>query len=46
MPLEAVSEAQEMVRMLDEQTVEVSLPSKIGYERIAMLALYQSASKI
>jgi serine/threonine-protein kinase RsbW len=36
MPLEAVSEAQEMVRMLDEQTVEVSLPSKIGYERIAM----------
>lgn len=25
-----------MVRMVDEQTVEVTLPSKIGYERIAM----------
>jgi serine/threonine-protein kinase RsbW len=26
----------EVVRMLDEQTVEVSLPNKLGYERIAM----------
>ena len=26
----------EMVRMLDERTVEVSLPNKLGYERIAM----------
>ena len=25
-----------MVRMLDERTVEVSLPNKLGYERIAM----------
>jgi serine/threonine-protein kinase RsbW len=26
----------EMINMLDERTIEVSLPSKIGYERIAM----------
>jgi serine/threonine-protein kinase RsbW len=26
----------EMIRMLDDQTVEVSLPNKLGYERIAM----------
>ena len=25
-----------MFRMLDERTVEVSLPNKLGYERIAM----------
>jgi serine/threonine-protein kinase RsbW len=25
-----------MIRMLDDQTVEVSLPNKLGYERIAM----------
>jgi serine/threonine-protein kinase RsbW len=25
-----------MIRILDEQTIEVNLPSKIGYERIAM----------
>ena len=25
-----------MVRMLDERTIEVSLPNKLGYERIAM----------
>ena len=31
-----VGEKRKMVRMLDEQTVEVTLPSKIGYERIAM----------
>ena len=29
-------EAREIIRMLDERTVEVSLPSRIGYERIAM----------
>jgi len=26
----------EMINMLDERSIEVSLPSKIGYERIAM----------
>ena len=26
----------EMVRMLDERSIEVSLPAKLGYERIAM----------
>ncbi len=26
----------QMMRMLDKQTIEVDLPSKIGYERIAM----------
>jgi serine/threonine-protein kinase RsbW len=31
-----MEENREMVKMLDEQTVEVSLPSKLGYERIAM----------
>jgi serine/threonine-protein kinase RsbW len=25
-----------MIRILDEQTIEVNLPSKIGYERVAM----------
>ena len=29
-------EQKEMVRMLDEHTIEVSLPNKLGYERIAM----------
>ena len=29
-------EEREMVRMLDGQTIEVSLPNKLGYERIAM----------
>lgn len=29
-------EQREMVRMLDGQTIEVSLPNKLGYERIAM----------
>ena len=29
-------ETREIIRMLDERTVEVSLPSRIGYERIAM----------
>ena len=31
-----MSGEREMVRMLDERTVEVSLPNKLGYERIAM----------
>ena len=31
-----VGEERKMVRKLNEQTVEVTLPSKIGYERIAM----------
>ena len=31
-----VGEKRKMVRRLNEQTVEVTLPSKIGYERIAM----------
>ncbi len=26
----------EMIRMLDDRTVEVSLPNRLGYERIAM----------
>jgi serine/threonine-protein kinase RsbW len=30
------NEAREMIKILDEQTVEVNLPSEIGYERIAM----------
>jgi serine/threonine-protein kinase RsbW len=30
------SEQKAIVRMLDERTVEVSLPNKVGYERIAM----------
>jgi hypothetical protein len=25
-----------MIQVLDEQTIEVNLPSKIGYERVAM----------
>jgi serine/threonine-protein kinase RsbW len=29
-------EATEMIRMLDERTVAVSLPNKLGYERVAM----------
>ena len=31
-----MGEERHMVRMLDERTVEVSLPNKLGYERIAM----------
>ncbi|NIM97327.1 MAG: ATP-binding protein [candidate division Zixibacteria bacterium] len=31
-----MDEKEKMVRKLDERTVEVSLPSRIGYERIAM----------
>ena len=34
--LGAVGEAGEMMRLLDDQTLEVNLPSRIGYERIAM----------
>jgi serine/threonine-protein kinase RsbW len=29
-------EQRKMIRMLDENTIEVSLPNKLGYERIAM----------
>jgi len=31
-----VDQEKEMVRMVDDQTVEVSLPSELGYERVAM----------
>ena len=31
-----MSEQRQMFRMLDERTVEVSLPNQLGYERIAM----------
>jgi serine/threonine-protein kinase RsbW len=31
-----MSEQRQMFRMLDESTVEVSLPNQLGYERIAM----------
>ena len=31
-----MGEEEEMVRVLDDGTVEVSLPNKLGYERIAM----------
>ena len=31
-----MAEERQMIRMLDEKTVEVSLPSRLGYERIAM----------
>ena len=34
--MEFMDRESKMVRMVDEQTVEVTLPSKIGYERIAM----------
>ena len=32
------TEHKEAVRMLDENTIEVNLPNKLGYERIAMHA--------
>lgn len=31
-----MGETKHMVRVLDERTIEVSLPNKLGYERIAM----------
>jgi serine/threonine-protein kinase RsbW len=31
-----MGEEREIVRMLDGQTIEISLPNKLGYERIAM----------
>jgi serine/threonine-protein kinase RsbW len=34
--LNVINEEREIVGLLDGQTIEVSLPSKIGYERIAM----------
>jgi serine/threonine-protein kinase RsbW len=34
--LKSMANERHLVRMLDERTVEVSLPNKLGYERIAM----------
>ena len=34
--MNAMEAQRQMFRMLDERTVEVSLPNKLGYERIAM----------
>ena len=34
--MNVIKEEREIVGLLDEQTIEVDLPSKIGYERIAM----------
>jgi serine/threonine-protein kinase RsbW len=34
--LKSMHEPTEMIRMLDERTVAVSLPNKLGYERVAM----------
>ena len=34
--MNVINEERENVGLLDEQTIEVSLPSKIGYERVAM----------
>ena len=34
--MNAMDAQRQMFRMLDERTVEVSLPNKLGYERIAM----------
>ena len=34
--MNVIKEEREIVGLLDEQTIEVNLPSKIGYERIAM----------
>lgn len=34
--MNVINEEREIVGLLDEQTIEVDLPSKIGYERIAM----------
>jgi serine/threonine-protein kinase RsbW len=31
-----MTEKREMVKLLDERTIQVSLPTRIGYERIAM----------
>jgi serine/threonine-protein kinase RsbW len=36
MPLKGIGKGTQMIRMLNERTVEVSLPNKLGYERIAM----------
>ena len=32
----AANESKEMIRLLDERTLEVNLPNKMGYERVAM----------
>jgi serine/threonine-protein kinase RsbW len=34
--LNSTAKASDMIRMLDEQTLEVNLPNKVGFERIAM----------
>lgn len=34
--MNVTSDQGEMIRFLDEQTLEVNLPNKLGYERIAM----------
>ena len=34
--MKAMDAQRQMFRMLDERTIEVSLPNKLGYERIAM----------
>ena len=34
--MNAMDAQRQMFRMLDERTIEVSLPNKLGYERIAM----------
>jgi serine/threonine-protein kinase RsbW len=34
--LKAVKKSSEIMRMLDERTLEINLPNKMGYERIAM----------
>ena len=34
--MSSMEEPREMIRMLDEKTVAVSLPNKLGYERVAM----------
>ena len=34
--MNVINEERKIVGLLDEQTIEVNLPSKIGYERIAM----------
>jgi serine/threonine-protein kinase RsbW len=35
-PLNVMAAEKELIRILDEQTIEISLPNKLGYERIAM----------
>ena len=39
-------EERKMIRMIDEHTIEVSLPNKPGYERIAMGCLSSFAQSV